>query len=78
MDLTGITGVQYDSRRVRPGDCFVAMRGGATDGSLYIDRAIAQGAVAVMTDSREAFTRGQAAHPGVRFSFAEHGRRAAG
>ena len=76
MDLTGITGVQYDSRRVRPGDCFVAIRGGATDGSLYIDLAIAQGAVAVVTDSREAFTCGQAAHPGVQFRFAEHGRRA--
>ena len=47
-----IAGVEYDSRRVGRGDVFVAMRGGATDGNLYLDKAIAQGAAAVLTDSR--------------------------
>ena len=47
--------MEYDSRRVGAGDVFVAMRGGTTDGNRYIDAAVAQGAAAVVTDSREAF-----------------------
>ena len=54
-----ISGVEYDSRRVQPGDCFVAMRGESTDGNRFIDGAIAQGAVAVVTDSAQ-----RAATPG--------------
>jgi UDP-N-acetylmuramoyl-L-alanyl-D-glutamate--2,6-diaminopimelate ligase len=46
-----IRGLDYDSRRVREGFCFVAMRGDTTDGNLYIDRAIEAGAVAVISDS---------------------------
>lgn len=49
-DVT-ISGVQYDSRRVKSGDCFVAMKGETTDGNSYIDSAIAAGAVAVVADS---------------------------
>ena len=41
-----ITGIEYDSRRVRPGSVFVAMKGGSTDGNRYIDKAIAAGASA--------------------------------
>jgi len=48
-----ISGVEYDSRRVKPGDCFVAMRGETSDGNRYIDAAIASGAVAVVTDSAQ-------------------------
>lgn len=76
MDLSGVTGVQYDSRRVRPGDCFVAMRGGVADGNRFIDRAVAAGAVMVVTDSQDALEAGRARWPEVRFSYAEHGRRA--
>jgi UDP-N-acetylmuramoyl-L-alanyl-D-glutamate--2,6-diaminopimelate ligase len=71
-----IAGVEYDSRRVRRGDVFVAMRGGATDGNLYLDKAIAQGAAAVMTDSREAYERLRREHPGVATALVERGRRA--
>ena len=42
-----INGLDYDSRRVKLGWCFVAMRGEHTDGNLYIDQAIANGAVAI-------------------------------
>jgi UDP-N-acetylmuramoyl-L-alanyl-D-glutamate--2,6-diaminopimelate ligase len=66
-----ITGVEYDSRRIRPGFCFVAMRGETTDGNRFIDAAIKAGAVAVVTDS---------AHPTPREDVAwaqvPHGRRA--
>lgn len=71
-----VTGVAYDSRRVRSGDVFVAMRGGTVDGNRYIDAAIAQGAVAVITDSREAYERLCGEHEGMAAALVEHGRRA--
>ena len=40
-----VTGVEYDSRRVKPGNVFVAMRGESSDGNSFIDQAIAAGAV---------------------------------
>ncbi len=65
-----ICGVEYDSRRVRPGALFVAMRGGVTDGNRYIRAAVEAGAAAVMTDSREAFAELTA----VPALLVEHGR----
>ena len=44
-----VEGVTYDSRQVRPGWVFVAITGFATDGNLYIEKAMANGAVAVIT-----------------------------
>jgi len=49
----GVSGVEYDSRRVKPGVVFVAMRGETSDGNRFIDQAIHAGAVAVVTDSAE-------------------------
>ncbi len=66
-----ISGVQYDSRRVRPGDLFLAMRGDSSDGNRFIDQAIAAGAVAVVTDSP-----GQKPRAGVAWAQVPHGRRA--
>lgn len=54
LSLSGVaevSGLQYDSRKVKRGDCFFAMKGEVTDGNEYIDRAIEAGAVAVITDS---------------------------
>jgi UDP-N-acetylmuramoyl-L-alanyl-D-glutamate--2,6-diaminopimelate ligase len=45
-----IGGVEYDSRRVTPGSLFVAMKGEATNGNRYIDKAVEMGAVAVVSD----------------------------
>jgi UDP-N-acetylmuramoyl-L-alanyl-D-glutamate--2,6-diaminopimelate ligase len=45
---TEISGVQLDSRRVLPGDLFVALRGDACDGRDFIDQALAAGASAVL------------------------------
>ena len=64
-----ITGLDYDSRRVKPGWCFVAMRGEHTDGNGYIDQAIANGAVAVVTDSAPPTGN-------VAWAVVPHGRRA--
>ncbi len=46
-----VSGLEYDSRKIQPGDVFVAMHGDTTDGNKFIDKAIAVGAVAVVTDS---------------------------
>jgi len=71
-----VVGVEYDSRRVRAGAAFVAMRGGTTDGNRYIDAAIAQGAVAIVTDSQEAYAKLRREHPEMAAAHVEHGRRA--
>lgn len=64
-----ITGVEYDSRRVKPGNVFVAMRGGSSDGNQFIERAIGAGAVAVVTDSDHVPAN-------VAWARVSHGRRA--
>lgn len=71
-----ITGVEYDSRRVKRGDAFVAMRGEVTDGNRYIGQAIAQGAAAVVTDSREAYEALRREYDAMGAALVEHGRRA--
>jgi UDP-N-acetylmuramoyl-L-alanyl-D-glutamate--2,6-diaminopimelate ligase len=71
-----IAGVEYDSRCVGAGSAFVAMRGGATDGNFYIDKAVAQGASAIVTDSQEAYAALRLRHPGIAVARVEHGRRA--
>lgn len=71
-----IAGVEYDSRRVKTGDVFVAMRGEATDGNRYIQQAIVQGAVAIVTDSRTAYESLRHEHAGLGVALVTHGRRA--
>lgn len=45
-----VSGVRHDSRRVAPGDLFVAWRGARHDGGAFAAEAIARGAVAVIAD----------------------------
>src|SRR3954465_4134888 len=45
-----VSGVALDSRAVKPGDLFFALAGSKTDGSRFIDSAIAAGAVAVVLE----------------------------
>jgi UDP-N-acetylmuramoyl-L-alanyl-D-glutamate--2,6-diaminopimelate ligase len=45
-----ITGVCSDSRRVAPGNLFVARKGLVTSGALYISHALDAGAIAIATD----------------------------
>jgi UDP-N-acetylmuramoyl-L-alanyl-D-glutamate--2,6-diaminopimelate ligase len=66
-----VTGVEYDSRRVKPGDVFVAMKGESSDGNRFIDKAIAAGAAAIVTDSATETLR-----PNVAWVQVPHGRRA--
>ncbi len=67
----GISGLDYDSRRVKQGYLFVAMRGESSDGNQFIDKAIAAGAVAIVTDSDTEKPR-----HGVAWAQVSHGRRA--
>ncbi len=46
-----ISGLQLDSRQVRPGDLFLAMPGHRQDGRDYIGSAVAAGAVAVLAEA---------------------------
>ncbi len=71
-----VSGVQYDSRRVQPGDIFVAMRGGSADGNQYLDTAIQRGAAAVITDSRAAFEKLKSEHATLGLALVERGRQA--
>jgi len=74
---TEITGLSYDTRTIRPGEVFVALRGYKTDGHRYIEQARRLGAAAVVAeegegvllvpDSRSALARMSAnwfGHPG--------------
>jgi UDP-N-acetylmuramoyl-L-alanyl-D-glutamate--2,6-diaminopimelate ligase len=66
-----ISGLEYDSRRVKIGHAFVAMRGESSDGNKFIDKAIAAGAVAIVSDSANEIPR-----KGVAWAQVSHGRRA--
>ena len=58
---TEITGVCYDSRQVKPGDLFVAVRGFESDGHKFIPMAVQKGCAAVLCEEMP-----EAAIPAVR------------
>lgn len=66
-----IEGLDYDSRRIRPGWLFVAMRGDSSDGNRFIDTAIRNGAKAVVSDSPAEHVR-----ENVAWAVVPHGRKA--
>jgi len=66
-----VSGIEYDSRQIKPGDVFVAMRGESSDGNRFIGKAIAAGAVAIVSDSATEKPRA-----GVAWARVPHGRRA--
>jgi UDP-N-acetylmuramoyl-tripeptide--D-alanyl-D-alanine ligase len=49
---TEVTGVAIDTRRLQPGELFVAVRGERVDGHDYVAQAAAQGAVAALVTRR--------------------------
>ena len=52
-----ISAIAFDSRRVKPGSLFVALRGEKVDGSQFVEQAIAAGAEAVVSEAAEFRTR---------------------
>ncbi len=71
-----VRSVEFDSREVRKGSLFVAMRGSASDGARYVADAVQSGAVAVVTDADEAFAQLAEQFPRVPLTLVPHGRRA--
>lgn len=45
-----VSGISRHSKQVRPGDCFVAIRGASSDGHQFIAEAMARGASAVVAE----------------------------
>ncbi len=54
--ITEINELQTDSRKVNPGNCFIAIKGTLTDGHSYIDTAIANGASVIICEALPANT----------------------
>jgi len=52
-----ITAIAYDSRRVKPGTLFVALRGEKVDGAQFVEQAISAGAEAVVSEVAEFRTK---------------------
>lgn len=52
-----VSSIAYDSRRVKEGSVFVALKGENVNGSQFVDAAIAAGASAIVTESGQAATR---------------------
>jgi UDP-N-acetylmuramoyl-L-alanyl-D-glutamate--2,6-diaminopimelate ligase len=47
-----IQGMAFDSRKVKPGDLFIAIKGEVFDGSQFVGQALAQGAVAIASEAQ--------------------------
>lgn len=81
-----VSDVVLDSRDVCPGTVFVALRGERVDGALFVDDAIARGAVAVLCEGTPEATDGLSTEgpayvlrvPGLRAVLPELARRAYG
>jgi UDP-N-acetylmuramoyl-L-alanyl-D-glutamate--2,6-diaminopimelate ligase len=57
--------LQYDSRKIQRGDCFVALRGTGTDGHRFLESAIASGASVVVLEQDAALSDYYFLHSGV-------------
>lgn len=49
-DIT-VTGIQIDSRKLEAGNVFIAIKGALSDGHVFIDKAIASGATAIVCET---------------------------
>ncbi|HMD00621.1 MAG TPA: UDP-N-acetylmuramoyl-L-alanyl-D-glutamate--2,6-diaminopimelate ligase [Ferruginibacter sp.] len=46
-----VTSLAIDSRNVKEGSCFIALKGSAVDGHAFIDKAISQGATSIVCET---------------------------
>lgn len=61
-----VRGVRHDSREVEPGDLFVAIPGRTTDGTRFVEEALARGAVAIASQTPLSFDTPQIIVPDAR------------
>ena len=47
----GVTGIAFDSRQVKPGAIFFALRGVNADGARFVPQAVANGAIAIVAET---------------------------
>ncbi len=64
----------FDSRDVGPNDCFVAIRGADIDGHMFIDKAVKNGAIAIVCEAVPVKSRG--GYAGTAFVHVTHARKA--
>jgi UDP-N-acetylmuramyl-tripeptide synthetase len=57
LDLSSVTAVTADSRKVIPGSIFVALPGTKVDGRQYINQALANGAILIISQEKQQETR---------------------
>lgn len=50
--VSNVTGISIDSRKIKKGECFIALQGAHFDGRDFIDEAIKGGALAVVTSGK--------------------------
>ncbi len=48
--VTEVNGLEIDSRKVKPGNCFIAIKGSVSDGHQFIDTAISNGASSIICE----------------------------
>lgn len=65
-----ITGIAHDSRKVQPGNLFVALAGASVDGAQFIAEAKAKGAVALLTEKAQGGALPEAVAPSTRKALA--------
>lgn len=66
-----IAGLEYNSKMIKPGSIFVAISGFRQDGNLFIDDAVARGAVAVVTEREGVCPVPQVIVPNARLALAD-------
>jgi len=57
-NTTPMTGMTLDSRAINHGDLFVALQGAVSDGRAFIDKAIENGAAAILSETMDATCHG--------------------
>ena len=74
FDRRSIDHLAHDSRKAGPGGVFVAIRGGQADGHLFLDKAVQNGAIALVCEAmpEDADTR----FPGIAFAHVANTRAA--
>ena len=70
-----ITGVENNSSRIKPGDIFVAIKGGKLNGADFIADASGRGAPAAVTDLENKGAIDPSKHPEIEVVFAPDIRR---